>query len=118
MGYKYVRLYAPEETQKLYPRSVDENGVDMSNTSQVDLDEAMGAWNDISCWPQTSYQNTYTDAELRELRETFEAHFPAFRFAPYVEAILAPGDLLYLPIGWWHYVRSLTPSFSVSFWFN
>jgi hypothetical protein len=96
VGYKHVRLYAPEATPHLYPRSVDENGVDMSNTSQVDLDEALRADNDSD----------------------FYERFPKFQDAPYIEGILAPGECLYIPVGWWHYIRSLTPSFSVSFWFN
>jgi hypothetical protein len=111
VGYKYVRLYAPEETGRLYPRSVDENGVDMSNTSQVDLDEGMGVWPEISTWTSQA-----SDDEAR--RAAFEDHFPGFKEAHYIEAILAPGECLYLPVGWWHYIRSLTPSFSVSFWFN
>jgi hypothetical protein len=96
VGYKYVRLYAPKETPHLYPRCVDENGVDMSNTSQVDLDEAQRANGD----------------------QDFYERFPTFHEAPYMEGILAPGECLYIPVGWWHYIRSLTPSFSVSFWFN
>jgi hypothetical protein len=115
VGYKYVRLYAPEETGKLYPRSADDDGVDMSNTSQVDLDEAMSAWSEISCWPREAGDK---DSTLQQARNNFDAQFPAFKSAPYHEAILSPGELLYLPIGWWHYIRSLTPSFSVSFWFN
>jgi len=35
----------------------------------------------------------------------------------YSEAILAPGDMLFIPSKHWHYVRSLSPSFSVNFWF-
>ncbi|KAH7093301.1 hypothetical protein FB567DRAFT_557281 [Paraphoma chrysanthemicola] len=115
VGYKYVRLYPPEETEKLYPRSIDENGIDMSNTSQVDLDSAMKVWPEISCWPQESIVSAES---LDELRKEFEDEYPDFREAKYLESILAPGECLYLPVGWWHYIRSLTPSFSVSFWFN
>ncbi|KAI3482086.1 hypothetical protein L1887_55217 [Cichorium endivia] len=32
-------------------------------------------------------------------------------------SVLGPGDLLYLPPGWWHSLRSLTRSASVSTWF-
>ncbi|RUS34682.1 hypothetical protein BC938DRAFT_479174 [Jimgerdemannia flammicorona] len=45
------------------------------------------------------------------------AQFPAFADAKYVEGILSPGEMLYIPPKWWHYVRSLDVSFSVSFWF-
>eukprot|EP01113_Clastostelium_recurvatum_P009620 TRINITY_DN14656_c0_g1_i1.p1 TRINITY_DN14656_c0_g1~~TRINITY_DN14656_c0_g1_i1.p1 ORF type:complete len:244 (-),score=44.72 TRINITY_DN14656_c0_g1_i1:55-684(-) len=45
-----------------------------------------------------------------------EALFPLFVAAPFVEASLGPGDLLYIPPKWWHYVRSESISFSVSFW--
>jgi hypothetical protein len=116
VGYKYVRLYAPLETARLHPRSVDENGVDMSNTSQVDLDEAMAVYPEISTW----YSQDSADDEQASLqrRNNFEEQFPGFKDAKYIEAILAPGECLYLPVGWWHYIRSLTPSFSVSFWFN
>lgn len=40
---------------------------------------------------------------------------PAFRNVSVLEAVVAPGDLLLLPIGWWHAVRSLEPSISLSF---
>nr|SVE94309.1 EOG090X0844 [Simocephalus serrulatus] len=38
--------------------------------------------------------------------------FPLFSSAPYVEIILEPGKMLYLPPRMWHYVRSLSTSFS------
>lgn len=32
-------------------------------------------------------------------------------------AVLEPGDLLFIPVGWWHAMRSEETSFSVSMWF-
>ncbi len=122
VGHKYVRLYAPGQTKWLYPRSVDENGVDMSNTSQVDLDEAMEAFPEIGI-KESDTQDENGDAllgkaGLAQMRDEFESAFPGFAAAEYVEGLFGPGDCLYIPPGWWHYVRSLSPSFSVSFWFN
>lgn len=91
VGKKYIRLYDPSESSKLYPKGLEGGGVDMSNTSEVDVEA--------------------TD-------EILDEEFPLFRRAKYVETILNEGECLYIPVGWWHYVRSLTVSFSVSFWWN
>ncbi|KAF2642740.1 Clavaminate synthase-like protein [Massarina eburnea CBS 473.64] len=113
VGYKYIRLYAPSEGAKLYPRGVEEGGVDMSNTSRVDLDVGMRVWREISCWAENGGGGE-SEAEGMEYEECFKD----FKDAKYVEGVLGPGECLYIPVGWWHYVRSLSPSFSVSFWFN
>ncbi|XP_063790703.1 bifunctional peptidase and arginyl-hydroxylase JMJD5 [Pseudophryne corroboree] len=42
--------------------------------------------------------------------------FPNFAQAAYQECILCPGQVLFIPVQWWHYVRALDISFSVSFW--
>ena len=44
--------------------------------------------------------------------------FPKFSGLPYLECVLSAGDMLYIPPLYWHYVRSLTDSFSVSFWWK
>ncbi|KNC85312.1 hypothetical protein SARC_02495 [Sphaeroforma arctica JP610] len=48
-------------------------------------------------------------------KEDFVRH-PLANDAKYYELVLRPGDMLYIPVGTWHYVRSLTPSFSINFW--
>ena len=96
VGKKYVRLYAPDQTEKLYPRGVEGAGIDMSNTSRVPVEEV----------------------EMGGLVVDDEHAFPLFADAAYVETVLCEGECLYIPVGWWHYVRGLTPSFSVSCWWN
>ncbi|KAG8184231.1 hypothetical protein JTE90_013207 [Oedothorax gibbosus] len=44
------------------------------------------------------------------------ASFPLFSQAKYQECVLGPGDLLHIPPRCWHYVRSLSTSISISFW--
>ena len=151
VGHKYIRLYAPAQTGVLYPRGTDENGVDMGNTSAVDLDVAMrlgvvggigtgtgtgtggagvdaGAEAEVGCREEKGQEEGEKEEEEEEKekettkyeqeRKDFECKFPGFAQAAYVECVLGPGECLYLPPGWWHYVRSLSASFSVSFWWN
>ncbi|MFM0722277.1 cupin-like domain-containing protein [Paraburkholderia strydomiana] len=41
--------------------------------------------------------------------------FPSMRNAHLLECTLAPGELLFLPIGWWHYVEGLDASVTMTF---
>ena len=43
--------------------------------------------------------------------------FPRFANAQFTECLVYPGDLLFIPKGWYHHVQSLSASFSFSFWF-
>lgn len=36
----------------------------------------------------------------------------------FMDCVLEEGEMIYIPPKWWHYVRSLTPSLSVSFWWQ
>jgi len=47
-----------------------------------------------------------------------DAKFPLATQAEFTHAVLEPGQMLYIPAGHWHYIRSLDISFSVSFWFQ
>ena len=46
------------------------------------------------------------------------SRYPLFKKLDFKECVLRPGDMLYLPPKWWHFVRSLSISFSVSFWWS
>ncbi|KAF1349809.1 hypothetical protein BDV97DRAFT_296160 [Delphinella strobiligena] len=112
VGHKYIRLYPPSETPKLYPRGIDEAGVNMENTSHVDISLARKLLEPLTA------DGVEASAQLDESRAEFDASFPLFKDAKYIEGILAPGECLYIPVGWWHYVESLSTSFSMSFWWN
>ena len=47
-----------------------------------------------------------------------EKKYPKVQDLEFVDCILEEGEMLYIPPKWWHYVRSLTNSFSVSFWWS
>lgn len=96
VGAKYIRLYPPRTTPNLYARGKSEQGrgIDMSNTSFVMDVEGGGG-------------------------ETGEGKFPLFhKEAGYVECVLRASEAVFIPRGWWHYVRGLEVSFSVSFWWD
>jgi len=113
VGTKYIRLYSPHTpASKIHPRgkelvpsdnqaegATEKNGklIDMSNTSEVDL---------------AAIELSPAEAE------TWEEKWPGFMEAEYVETILHEGECLYIPVGWWHYVRGLRAGISVSFWWG
>jgi hypothetical protein len=88
VGSKYIRLIAPSHSSKVYPNE----GI-MNNTSRV-LD----------------IEDLYSSAEARQKA------FPNFQEVPYFECTIHEGEMLLIPVGYWHYLRSLSVSFSVSFW--
>ncbi|KAF7920947.1 hypothetical protein BELL_0062g00170 [Botrytis elliptica] len=100
VGKKYLRLYPPRETSKLYARGIEDGGIDMSNTSEVDIG-VLERW----------------DGTVEE-QEDERKKFPEAESAKYWDCVLEEGEVLYIPVGWWHYVRGLSASFSVSFWWN
>ena len=72
-------------------------------------------------WPASarSIASRAARADPRDaLAEKQARAFPAFSDAPFSDAVLKPGDALYVPPGWFHYVQSVTSSFSVSFWWK
>jgi lysine-specific demethylase 8 len=48
--------------------------------------------------------------------EDFDQH-PLVRECNYQEVLLLPGDCLFIPCRCWHYVRSLSTSISINYWF-
>mmetsp|Transcript_13389 Transcript_13389/g.53721 ORF Transcript_13389/g.53721 Transcript_13389/m.53721 type:complete len:667 (+) Transcript_13389:164-2164(+) len=89
VGSKYVRLYAPDQSDVLYARPKDGDDPHAEVSSQiVDIDDVD------------------------------EARFPLFQAAPYRDCVLNAGEMLYIPPGWWHYVEARELSFSVSCWWT
>jgi hypothetical protein len=56
---------------------------------------------------------SHVDVERPDLER-----YPAFSSAMPIKVILTPGDVLFLPAGWWHHVRSLSLSVSVNQWWE
>ncbi len=73
--------------------------------------------------PQQSYLLYYPSLDLGHVNYSpvnvespdFE-RFPRFRKATPLELELAPGEVLFIPVRWWHYARALEPTISLNFW--
>lgn len=141
-GRKYVRLYSPLEGRGgadgggggMRARS-REGGVDMGNTSAWDVGvlegwdadpglptpasaSAIGGEDDRRGDAAAGAEGSDEEEQEQEQEDQAAAGARLFREVPFVDCILEPGDTLYVPIGWWHYVRGLSVSFSVSLWWN
>ncbi len=77
----------------------------------------------LYCKDQDSLVYPYPDAMLSntsmvDLERVDQDRFPKFCDAVGFETVLNSGDALYIPPKCWHFVKSLSPSMSVSFWFK
>jgi histone arginine demethylase JMJD6 len=53
-------------------------------------------------------------SEVSDIRNPDLAKFPLFAKATPVSFVVGPGETLFIPCGWWHTARSLTPTISVA----
>ncbi|GLI66311.1 hypothetical protein VaNZ11_010086, partial [Volvox africanus] len=119
VGRKYVRLYAPLLTDRLYPFP---EGTVNSNSSQVDLDVDLDLVPDSDSNSKTRLADQDSGAAVHVdggcgCRRR-GGRFPGVADLPYLDVVLEPGHMLYIPPGWWHFVRAMSTSFSVSFWWR
>jgi hypothetical protein len=62
---------------------------------------------------EKDYHYSQVDIENFDLEQ-----FPLFGQAVIHEAIIEPGEMIFIPANTWHYVRSLNESISLSFWWH
>jgi hypothetical protein len=114
---RYVRIYEKKQTKFLYRVPAAAGGGD-----SVDIGTGDGARAGSLRPKKRRSGGAAAQGNLSAIGRAIEqdevlAKFPLLAQAEYSEAILGPGDALYMPAGVWHYVRSLETSLSINYWF-
>jgi lysine-specific demethylase 8 len=114
-GYKYVRLYHPSQTPFLYRDAA--TVATTTDTPHHQGSEPSSASGDAMAISAQSAKAQGNFSVVVNIESPDLARYPLLREATYTETILGPGEMLFIPQNCWHYVRSLTTSFSLNFWF-
>ncbi|WP_407313562.1 cupin-like domain-containing protein [Pseudomonas sp. nanlin1] len=68
----------------------------------------------LGCW-STSLNGGLEGCDFKPTAPDYTA-FPKAEQVLFIEVNLKPGDILFLPEGWFHEIKSLTSSLSINFW--
>lgn len=68
-------------------------------------------------YPWHHFLGHFSTINTREKLEDFD-RFPLFERAQAWEAVVEPGDMIYVPPKWWHHVSSLDPTISLHFFWK
>ncbi|MCB0726486.1 MAG: cupin-like domain-containing protein [Ignavibacteriae bacterium] len=69
-------------------------------------------------YPNVHGPKTLRQISLIDLDNVDHKKFPLFEKSQAYKATIGPGDILYIPLHWWHHVRSLDFSININYWWN
>ncbi|PIF45045.1 Cupin-like domain-containing protein [Chryseobacterium sp. 52] len=88
--------------------------IDMSHVFITQFHGIKRIW--LFPWEQSDlmYKLPYNFHSLPNIKDPNYREFPALLHLNGYEAVLKPGETLYIPSGWWHYIQYETEGYSVS----
>lgn len=88
--------------------------IDMSHVFITQFQGIKKIW--LFPWEQSDlmYKLPYNFHSVPNIKEPDYREFPGLLYLNGYEAIIQPGETLYIPSGWWHYIQYETQGYSVS----
>ncbi|QIY90502.1 cupin-like domain-containing protein [Chryseobacterium gallinarum] len=88
--------------------------IDMSHVFITQFQGTKRIW--LFPWEQSDlmYRLPYNFHSLANIKNPDYSEFPALLYLTGYETLLHPGETLYIPFGWWHYIQYETGGYSVS----
>jgi len=88
--------------------------IDMSHVFITQFHGIKRIW--LFPWEQSDlmYKLPYNFHSLPNIKDPNYREYPALLYLNGYEAVLGPGETLYIPSGWWHYIQYETEGYSVS----
>jgi hypothetical protein len=88
--------------------------IDMSHVFITQFQGIKRIW--LFPWEQSDlmYKLPYNFHSNTNIKEPDYEEFPGLKYLNGYEAVIKPGETLYIPSGWWHYIQYETEGYSVS----
>lgn len=88
--------------------------IDMSHVFITQFQGIKRIW--LFPWEQSDlmYKLPYNFHSIINIKEPDYEEFPGLKYLNGYEAVIKPGETLYIPSGWWHYIQYETEGYSVS----
>ncbi|UMQ41978.1 cupin-like domain-containing protein [Chryseobacterium sp. Y16C] len=88
--------------------------IDMSHVFITQFQGIKKIW--LFPWEQSDllYKLPYNFHSITNIKEPDYQEFPGLKYIDGYEAVISPGETLYIPSGWWHYIQYETEGYSVS----
>lgn len=88
--------------------------IDMSHVFISQFQGAKRIWVFPNDQSDLMYKLPYNFHSIANLKTSSTAEYPGLEFLDGYEAVINPGETLYMPAGWWHYIQYETEGYSIS----